>query len=113
MLAGSQIASGAQALRPSGIAPATLSSHGWDQVARSVDSHTTRLRLALFTAWSQFCPQPMHRSVAMIQYRLPSGERTSAGSRTPCVPTVERRTIPPPLRSFQCTPSVLCERYIC
>lgn len=58
-------------------------------------------------------PQSMHRSVAMIQYLLPSGERTSAGSRTPRVPTVERRVMPPPLRSVQFSPSALYEKYIC
>jgi hypothetical protein len=93
-----QIASATQALPPSGIAPATLSSHGCDQVTRSVDSHTTRLRLALFMESSHDCPQPMHRSVAMIQYLSPPGALTSAGSRTPRAPTVERRAIPPPLR---------------
>src|SRR5918999_4213525 len=101
------MASGAQALRPPGIAPATLTSHGCDQVTRSVDSHTTKLGLPLVYVE----PQRIHRSVAMIQYRLPSGERTSAGSRTPRVPIVECRTGAPPLRSFQCRPSVLCATY--
>src|SRR4051794_15968334 len=100
------IASGAHALRPPGISPAALSSHGFDQVTRSVDSHTTKLGLPLVYVE----PQRIHRSVAMIQYLVPSGERTSAGSRTPFVPITEFRTGAPPLRSFQCRPSVLCAR---
>ncbi len=90
--------------------PATSSSQGSDQLTRSVDSHTTSEVLPLLEASSQEVPEAMRRSVAMIQYRSPCGERISTGSRTPWVPTVERRTMLPLLRSFQCSPSSLCDR---
>ncbi|GAA0598116.1 hypothetical protein GCM10009546_70210 [Actinomadura livida] len=104
------MASGAHALPAPGMAPATLSSRGDDQFTRSPDSQTTIEVLPRFAASSQEVPEAIRRSVAMIQYRSPAGERTTTGSRTPRVPTVETRTGEPLFRSVQCRPSSLWAR---
>jgi hypothetical protein len=110
LVAGFQIASGAHALPAPEIPAATLIRRGADQLTRSLDSQTTSEVLPRLAASDHEVPLAIRRSVATIQYRSPAGDRTSAGSRTPWVPTVDSRTGLPPLRSVQLRPSRLCAK---